>query len=560
MRLRLLALALTFATTLAAAAQSPVNITVDLGHPIGVLKPITSWFGYDEANYSTAPHGRELLHELHDAYPVPVYIRAHHLLTTGDGVPALKWSSTNVYTLDAQGKPVYNFTILDQIFDAFKAAGVHPMVEFGFMPEALASGPAPYHLPYPKTVDGSVQSPPKDYAAWEELCRVFAAHMLERYGRAEVSQWYWEVWNEPNISYWHGSREDYFKLYDFAVAGVRAALPEARVGGPATTSPRSKQAADFLDAFLHHVANDKSFANQQPIPLDFISFHAKGSPSLIHAANGVPEHVRMSLAKELTDADKGFALIASYPQFRSLPIILSEADPEGCAACSARENPANAYRNGPLFPAYTAAVIKSFLDIDAHYNVNLLAMLTWSFEFEDKDYFQGFRTLATNGVDKPILNVFRMAGMMSGQRVATTSAGQIPWPSIIANGVESAPDIDALASTDSHSAAVLLWNYQDDDLPAPAASVIVKISGIPAGVPRVLLQHYRIDDTHSNAYSAWLAMGSPQQPTADQLAHLKQAGQLELLTSPIWVDVKDSTITLPVRLPRQATSLLRLSW
>ncbi len=569
MRLRPLALALASLLTLPAAtltaaaqspSQSPVAITVDLAHTLGPLKPITSWFGYDESNYTTAPHGRELLHELHDAYPVPVYIRAHHLLTTGDGVPALKWSSTNVFTLDAAGKPVYNFAILDQMFDAFKAAGVHPMVEFGFMPEALASGPAPYHLPYPKTVDGSVQSPPKDYAAWGELCRVFTDHMLQRYGRAEVSQWYWEVWNEPNISYWHGTREDYFKLYDFAVAGIRSALPEARVGGPATTSPRSKGAADYLDAFLHHVANDKSFANHQPIPLDFISFHAKGSPTLIKATSAVPEHVRMSLAKELTDADKGFALIASYPQFRKLPIILSEADPEGCAACSARENPANAYRNGPLFPAYTAAVIKSFLDIDDHYKVNLLAMLTWSFEFEDKDYFQGFRTLATNGVDKPILNVFRMAGMMRGQRVATTSSAQIPWPSIIAAGVQAAPDVDALASTDAHSAAVLLWNYQDDDLPAPAAPVTVKISGIPANVHRVLLQHFRIDATHSNAYTTWLAMGSPQQPTPDQLTQLKQSGQLQLLTSPIWLHVTDSTINLPFNLPRQATSLLHLTW
>jgi xylan 1,4-beta-xylosidase len=187
-------------------------------------------------------------------------------------------------------------------------------------------------------------------------------------------------------------------------------------------------------------------------------------------------------------------------------------------------------------------------------------MLTWSFEFEGKDYFQGFRTLATNGVDKPVLNIFRMAGMMRGQRVATTSSAQIPWPSIITNGVTAAPDIDALASTDAHSAAILLWNYQDDDLPASASTVTVKVSGLPANVHRVLLQHFRIDATHSNAYTTWLAMGSPQQPTPDQLAQLKQSGQLQLLSSPVWLDVTDSTITLPFNLPRQATSLLHLTW
>jgi xylan 1,4-beta-xylosidase len=410
-------------------AQSPVIVTVDLNKPLGEFKPITAWFGYDELNYTTTAHGRQLLRDLHDAYPVPVTIRAHHLFTSGDGKPALKWSSTNIYTLDAAGKRVYDFKIIDATFDSYRDAGVRPMVELGFMPEALASGTNPYYLAYPHTIEGSVQSPPKDYAAWGELCRVLTAHLVQRYGRETVSQWYFEVWNEPNIAYWHGTRADYFKLYDYAVAGVRAALPSAYVGGPATTSPRSADAAAFLDAFLKHVANEPSAANGKRIPLSFISFHAKGSPKLISDAGG--SHVRMGLNAELTDADKGFAIVASYPQFRALPIILSEADPEGCAACSAKENPANGYRNGTLFPAYTAAAIKDLFELQDRHGVNLQSMLTWSFEFEDRKYFEGFRTLATNGVDKPVLNVFRMAGLMSGQRVATTSSAVRPLDKLL---------------------------------------------------------------------------------------------------------------------------------
>ena len=550
--LRLTALFLLLA--IAAPAQSPVSITVDLNKPLGPYKPITAWFGYDESNYTTAPHGRELLHELHDAYPVPVYIRAHHLLTTGDGTPELKWSSTNVYTLDAAGKPVYDFKILDAIFDAYRDAGVRPMVEFGFMPEALASGPAPYQAHYPHTLDGSVQSPPKDYAAWGELCRVFTAHMVARYGHAATATWYWEVWNEPNIAYWHGTEADYNKLYDYAVAGVRAALPEARVGGPATTSPRDPKASAFLDAFLHHIANDRSLANNQPIPLDFISFHIKGQPKVIDG------HVQMGLDKELTDADKGFGLIASYPQFKALPIILSEADPEGCAACSAKENPSNNYRNGPMYPVYTAATIKALFDLQDRHQVNLLSMLTWSFEFEGKDYFQGFRTLATNGIDKPVLNVFRMAGMMSGTRVATTSTGELPLDNLLANSVRQSPDIDAFATHGQHSAAVLVWNYHDDDLPAPPADINLHINGLPTGIHTAHLQHFRIDDTHSNAYTAWKALGSPQQPTPAQLATLKQAGKLESLTPPTSVKLENGTLTLPFSLPRQATSLVLITW
>src|SRR5271156_5105228 len=164
--MRKLLMAVICAVAMHAAAQAPaassVTIQVDLGKPQGVYKSIYSWFGYDESNFTTMKYGTQLLRELHDLSPVPVYIRAHHLFTSGDGMAKLKWSSTNVFTLDAAGKPVYDFTILDGIFDEYQRAGVRPMVELGFMPKDLASGSMPYEFPYPKTVSGSVQSPPKD--------------------------------------------------------------------------------------------------------------------------------------------------------------------------------------------------------------------------------------------------------------------------------------------------------------------------------------------------------------------------------------------------------------
>ncbi|QMV18899.1 beta-xylosidase [Granulicella sp. 5B5] len=555
---RLAALALATVATLA-PAQQPATIHVDLAHSLGPWKPITNFYGYDELNYTTAPNGRKLLAELAHTSPLPVYIRAHHLLTSGDGKPALKWSSTNIYTLDAHGHPIYDFKIIDQTFDAWLAAGVRPMVELGFMPEALASGTNPYHLTYPHTIEGSVQSPPKDYAAWGELCRTLVAHLVARYGRDRVATWYFEVWNEPNIPYWHGTEAEYLKLYDYAVAGVRSALPTARVGGPATTSPRDKKAADYLAAFLNHIAHDKSAANGQPIPLDFITFHAKGSPTLIHDTP-TTTHVRMGLNKELTDADHGFALIASYPQFKSLPIILSEADPEGCAACSAKENHANGYRNGPLYAAYTAAVIKGLFQLQDKYQVNLLGMLSWSFEFEGRDYFEGFRTLATNGIDKPVLNVFRMTGMLSGTRVATTSSAATPLDTILHTGVP-APEIDALATHTHSGAEVLVWNYQDDDLPdAVAAPMDVDITGLPASVHNVKLQAFTLDRTHSNSFTTWLAMGSPQHPTPAQYQQLEQSSQLKFLDAPHTLTVDHGHITIPATLPAQATTLYRLSW
>jgi xylan 1,4-beta-xylosidase len=539
-------------------AEGSVNIDVDLTKTVGAYKPIYSWFGYDESNYTTMKYGKQLLRELHDLSPVPVYIRAHHLLTSGDGVPELKWSSSNVFSLDANGKPVYDFTITDQTFDEFKNADVRPMVELGFMPKDLAStvpGITEYQLHYPKpTMGGASNNPPRDYALWGELVRKYTEHLVERYGKQEVSTWYFEVWNEPDGGYWHGTPAEYLRLYDYAVAGVRAALPDAKVGGPASTGPSGAKAAAFLDSFLKHCLNDKSAADGKPVPLDFISFHPKGRPAVV---NG---HVRMGLMNELKASEAGFKIVARYPKFIHLPIILSEADPEGCAACSMKVNPANAYRNGPLYATYTAAAIKALFDLQDRSRVNLLAMLSWSFEFEGKEYFEGFRTLATNGVDKPVLNVFRMAALMSGERVMTSSTGQVPLDDILSSGVTLAPDVDAIATKADHEAAVMLWNYHDDDLPAAGTEVQVTIAGIPSSIKKVLLEHYRIDDTHSNSYSVWKAMGSPQTPSPDQYARLKVAGQLELLSSPQWLDVSHGKVTIGIDLPRQATSLLRLKW
>ena len=558
-----LAVILLCAASIQAAAQdSPsnpvVSIKVDLAKPQGVYTPIYRWFGYDESNYTTMKYGKELLRELHDLSPVPVYIRAHHLFTSGNGVPELKWSSSNVFSLDANGKPVYDFTITDQTFDSYKSAGVRPMVELGFMPKDLASevtGITEYQLHYPKpTMGGSVNNPPKDYKMWGELVRKYTEHLAERYGRQEVSTWYFEVWNEPDILYWHGTPAEYYKLYDYAVAGVRAALPGAIVGGPASTGPANEKASKFLDGFLKHCLNDKSAADGKPIPLNFISFHPKGSPKLVDG------HVRMGISSELKSTENGFQIVAKYPQLRRVPIILSEADPEGCAGCSMKVNPANAYRNGPLYPTYTAVAMKAMFDLQDASKVNLLAMVSWSFEFEGKDYFEGFRTLATNGVDKPVLNVFRMAGMMGGERVATNSSGLVPLKEIVSDGVRQGPDVDAFATKAEHEAAVMLWNYHDDDVAAPDADVEVTITDIPVGVKKVLLEHYRIDDTHSNAYTVWKAMGSPQSPTPEQYAQLKAAGQLELLTSPEWLDVSNGKVTIGTSLPRQATSLMHLKW
>ena len=517
-------------------AQPPLKATIDVeaGITEGRFKPIYNWFGYDEPNYTYGQFGPKLLRELSSLAPVPVYIRTHNLLTSGNGEPALKWGSTNVYTEDANGKAVYDWTILDRILDTYRDTNTRPMFEIGFMPEALSIKPQPYQHTWPRGgITAGWSYPPKDYAKWEELNYALVRHAMERYGKANVETWYWEVWNEPDIGYWKGTPEEYFKVYDHAVRGVRRALPGAKVGGPATTGPASAKAADFLRAFLEHCAQTKA-------PLDYISFHAKGRPRVVDG------HVQMGLDKELADVAKGLDIVSAFPQYRNLPIILSEADPEGCAACSARTHPENAYRNGPLYASYTAAALKGILDLAERNHANIEGLLTWAFEFEGQPFFDGFRTLATNGVDKPVLNVFRMFGLMHGDRIRVARAGD--------------QRVDAMATRSANSAAVLLWNYDADDVPGPDADVDLKISGLPAAAGRVEARHYRIDGRHSNAYAVWKEMGSPQELSTEQRARLESSGQLQLLTSPAWISPEGDRLHLHFTLPHQGVSLVELIW
>jgi xylan 1,4-beta-xylosidase len=540
-----------------AAARTPVSVQVNLQRSEGTFDPVYRWFGYDESGYTTTTNSQALLHQLHELTSAPVYVRAHFLLTSGSGKPELKWSSSNVYTEDANGKPVYNWTILDRIFDAWVHAGVHPMVELGFMPKALSSHPNPYHIPWPnKTGEAEGWTyPPKSYARWEELIHQLAAHMVARYGMKEVSTWYWEVWNEPDIFYWHGTEQQYFRLYDYAVAGVREAVPSAQVGGPATTGPMpGSRSAKYLEAFLRHCANDRSSATGGAIPLDFISFHAKGSP---HFVDG---HEQMGISQELKNAATGFAIIHASRKFRGLPVILSEADPEGCGACAPAQHPEDSYRNGTLYPAYTAEAMQSLTALAHRADVNLIGFLTWAFEFERQPIFIGQRDLATHGVDKPELNFFRMAGLLDSERVEAVSSGAIPAEDAMRDGVRQQSSVDAVATRGSGNAAILLWNYQDNAVPGPGAAVRLEVRGLPATAHRVLVQRYCIDRDHSNAYTAWRKMGSPLEPSSKQMKELKAAGQLQTKGSPRWLTVEDGHLAMKLNMPRESLDLLRVSW
>jgi len=204
------------------AESFPVHINVDASEVTGPLRQIWRYFGADEPNYATMKDGQKLLSQLGELAPGRMYFRAHNLLCSGDGTPAFKWGSSNAYTEDAQGNPVYDWHVIDWIFESYLERGVRPLVEIGFMPKALSIQPEPYRhawrpgFDYAKIYTGW-RMPPKDYELWGELVYQWARHCVEKYGAEEVEQWWWEVWNEANNQpngYWGGTPEEFQKYLD----------------------------------------------------------------------------------------------------------------------------------------------------------------------------------------------------------------------------------------------------------------------------------------------------------------------------------------------------------
>jgi xylan 1,4-beta-xylosidase len=535
-----------------------VTVRVNANDRRGPMTQMWAFYGYDEPNYTYTPNGQKLLKELASLSPVPVFVRAHNLLTTGDGTAALKWGSTNAYTEDAAGRPVYDWRIVDRILDTYVERRMKPLVEIGFMPEALSTMPEPYRhhwkpgMAYNPIFTGW-SYPPKDYDKWRDLVTRWVEHSVEKYGRREVDSWFWEVWNEPDIGYWHGTPEEYQKLYDYAADGLKRALPTARIGGPHVTGPNGARPQQFLESFLEHCLRGTNYATGKTgAPLDYIGFHAKGAPRVVDG------HVRMGVSNQLRAIANGFRIVASFPELRDTPIIIGESDPEGCAACGMSTNPENAYRNGTVYSSYTAEQLARTYELADAYKVNLRGAVTWAFEFEDQPYFAGFRDLSTNGIDKPVLNVFRMLGRMLGDRVTVESSGALPLDLVRDTGVRDRPDINAIASRAERSLAILVWNYHDDDLPAAPAEVELLVDGLEAR--SVDVAHERVDATHSNAYEAWKRMGSPQPPTKAQWKQMEREGQLQPLEPPRRVKVEDGRARLSFALPRQAVSLVRVTW
>ena len=364
--------------------------------------PIWRFFGADEPNYAYMKDGRKLLGRTRRAEAEGRFTSAtHNLLTTGDGTPALKWGSTNAYTEDASGRPIYDWTIVDRIFDTYLERGVRPYVQIGFMPQALSRKPEPYQhewrpgLPYEEIYTGWAY-PPKDYAKWGELVYQWVKHCVERYGRAGGGDLVLGDLERGEHRLLAGQPEEFCKLHDYAIDAVRRALPDGarRRTGHGRLRPRSSCGLPRALPARHNFATGKRHAAR----LRRLSRQGR-------TASTWTATCAWASPTNSATIDEGFRIIASFPELKRKPIVIGESDPEGCAAC---QGPQLAYRNGTMYSSYTAASFARKHDLARQHGVNLEGALTWAFEFEDQPYFAGFRALATRRHRLPVLNVFRM--------------------------------------------------------------------------------------------------------------------------------------------------------
>ena len=516
----------------------PVEVRVEADGVVGDLARLWTSIGYDELNWTGTPRGRALLRTLASFEGGPYLVRSHNMFTSGTGMALPHWSAGNVYQEDAAGRVRCDFQLLDAAYDAVVEAGHVPIVELGFTPQPLVPEDAAQRYAYepgsPSQYGfyeaGGWSFPPKSLARWGELVAATVAHCARRYGRARLAPWRFEVWNEPDISYWRGTPQEYFALYRTSVEAVRSVLPEARVGGPATTGDLQPNDTERLagPAFLGRFLDE---CVRAAVPIDFVSFHTKGvyfrplrgyQPPGALAAPQSPSMVKM-----LREVKGGLDAVAARPELAGVECLADECDASVPAHHGRFDNSNFSYRNSEYYPVFQCALMKKLLDLDAAHPAHLAAATAWAFYIEGERCFEGTRSLVTYAdIEKPVLHAYRLLGRLGRKRLRAHSSAA--WPLERLEVDEEIPEeVDVLAARDEgDTVAVLCWRHRDDQH-APdrtARAVRISLSGLGSAV--VTVREWRVDAAHGNSFRLWESLGAPDYPDAEQIAALRHASEL----------------------------------
>jgi xylan 1,4-beta-xylosidase len=535
-----------------------VKIKVDASKWTGKLEHNWNYVGYDECNYTHSPGGIELIKKLGNLEK-PYYLRAHHMLCTGIGHGQYKWGSTNAYIEDEKGNPIYDFTMIDEMCDIWLNNNCKPFFEIGFMPMDLVD--LSYvenrgNLRYEEYKRNGWAKPPKDYDKWYGLIKALIEHLLARYGQKELETWYFEMWNEPDISYWRGTHEEFCKLYDYTEAAVHDACSSLRFGGPASRgalTPDSNE-ANYLRKFLQHTRNEKNYrSGKTGTRLDFTSFHTKGG-NFYFTTKKEPENtpsVKILLVKARHCAE-----IINEFGYGDLECVMSEVDPDGYAAGGRFDNPTFNFRNTEYYPSYVASTYKNLDDLSRELKIDLRP-LAWAFMFEGERCFEGTRTFTTQGIDKAVMNLFKLYAKLGTQMVELSSSGAKD-PELYKDnwGTGEGAEINGWATVSGdRSLETLIYCHEDTWAEDGVYPVEFAAENLPFTGP-CKITHYRIDKEHSNAYAEWARQGRPNWPAGGQYEAIKARSGLELLEPVKTVVPLDGKVKLTFELPVKSVSLV----
>jgi xylan 1,4-beta-xylosidase len=542
------------------------RVTVDCLSRRGPIRRIWTSFGYDEFNWTATPRGQRNLAAMRSFMETPYTVRAHNIYTSGPGRGLPHWSSGNVYHEHVDGTPYFDWSIADPVFDAWVHHGFRPIVELGFCPKDLVPADAEFPFsPMPSVYSmyeaGQWAWPPRDLERWGMLVSETVLHFLNRYGRDVVAGWYWEVWNEPDISYWQGTAEQYCRLYDMTVAAITEIMPEALVGGPATTGGGSAFLATFLD---HCATGVNAVTGGKGARLDFVSFHTKGAafhPWRTYGPitdAGVETSVKASPStkKMVWEIRESLAVMDRHPTFSRLPVLVDECDASVPAHWGVFDNGNFAYRNTAYYPVFQLQLMKKILDLDRIHQARVAAATTWSWYFEGDRYFEGTRSLFTAGdIATPLLNAYRMLARLGVERLDLESTAGRASDQL--DDMLERAEVDGLAAWDSRDRiTVLVWHHCDDQYRTGDAQVDVSLRSFPFEGRSVRLRHLRIDRVHSNSHSAWIGLGRPQTPDLDQLRAIAARADLETCEPDRTLDPAAKDIMVSFTLPLPGASLL----
>jgi len=451
-------------------------------------------FGSGRASLSLRDSYRRDLRTVKDATGFE-YVRFH----------AIFHDELSVYDEDADGKPVYNFSYIDQIYDGLLENGVRPFVELSFMPKKLAAAQVLQSFWYQPNV-----SPPKDWNKWKDLVSHFAQHLVDRYGIEEVSQWYFEVWNEPNLDFWAGkpAEETYYRLYDVTAQALKSVNARLRVGGPATAQ------AAWVDRFVRHDVENH-------IPVDFVSTHVYGNDSAKDVFGTDETLSRTQMVCRA--AQKVHDQVAASPR-PDLPIIWSEYN--------ASYKNETAVTDSVFMGAWLADTIRQCDGL-----TEMMAYWTFSDVFEEQGvvkqpFYGGFGLIAEEGLPKPSFNALKLLHRLGENRllVDTNSA-------IVTRRADGA-------------LVIAVWNLFLPEENGRSKKVTIVLRGL-AGRHRIAL--CRLDATHGSLMGTYDKLGKPQYPTQAQIAQLRRASEIP---PPETILLENGKITISI--PPQGLALLEI--